>query len=87
MTTKEKLNLLQSAVAQLTELYRELADELPRLEFVGAPAPANSELKKMPRRLYNSGQKRWKSLIQNPRITMEQVKAFFLSKRYQTRRR
>ena len=48
MTAKEKLNLLQGAIAQLTELFRELNDELPKLEFVGAGAPANSEVKKMP---------------------------------------
>lgn len=87
MNTYQQLKRLGEIIAELTALYGELSEELPRLEFVGAHAPANSELKKMPRRLYNSGQKRWKSLIQNPRITMEQVKAFFLSKRYQARRR
>lgn len=47
MTTKEKLNLLQGAIAQLMELYRELNAEIPELRFVGAGASANSELKKM----------------------------------------
>ena len=63
MTTKEKLNLLQSVLTQLTELFRELNDELPRLEFVGAPAPANSELKKMTRRLYFLRQRRKRKTI------------------------
>ena len=47
MTTKEKLNLIQGAIAQLTELYRELNAEIPELKFVGAGASANSEVKKI----------------------------------------
>lgn len=48
MTTREKLNLLQGAITQLMELYRGLNAEIPELKFVGADAPANSEVKKMP---------------------------------------
>lgn len=48
MTTKEKLNRLLAIIGELTEFYGELSGELPPLRFVGADAPANSEVKKMP---------------------------------------
>ncbi len=55
MTTKEKLNRLLAIIGELTEFYGELSGELPPLRFVGAGAPANSELKKMrTERLCNS---------------------------------
>lgn len=47
MNTYEKLNKLGEIIGELTVLYRELSEELPKLEFVGAGAPADSELKKM----------------------------------------
>ena len=47
MTTKEKLNRLLAIIGELTEFYGELSGELPPLRFVGADAPANSEVKKM----------------------------------------
>ena len=48
MNTKEKLDLLAAAISQLGLLYRELNGDMPKLEFVGAGASANSEVKKMP---------------------------------------
>ncbi len=48
MNTYEKLNRLDEIIAELSALYGELSNELPRLEFVGAGAPAISEVKKMP---------------------------------------
>lgn len=58
MNTYQQLKRLGEIIAELTALYGELSEELPRLEFVGAPAPANSELKKMTRRLSRSGRRR-----------------------------
>ncbi len=47
MNTKDKLQILNTAIQELMELYRILDGELPQLHFVGAPVPANSEVKKM----------------------------------------
>ncbi|MGN0807624.1 MAG: hypothetical protein ACI4MN_04155 [Candidatus Coproplasma sp.] len=47
MNTYEKLNRLGEIISELAELYGELSDELPQLHFVGAPVPANSEVKKI----------------------------------------
>lgn len=47
MTTKEKLDRLLCIIGELTEFYGELSGELPKLEFVGASASANSEVKKI----------------------------------------
>lgn len=47
MTLQEQLNRLLGIIGELTEFYSDLAEELPDLRFVGAGAPANSELKKM----------------------------------------
>lgn len=58
MNTYQQLKRLGEIIAELTALYGELSEELPRLEFVGAHTPANSELKKMTRRLSRSGRRR-----------------------------
>lgn len=47
MNTYEKLNRLGEIISELAALYGELSEELPQLHFVGAPAPANSEVKKI----------------------------------------
>lgn len=47
MNTYEKLNRLGEIISELAELYGQLSDELPQLHFVGAPAPAKSEVKKI----------------------------------------
>lgn len=47
MNTYEKLNRLGEIIVELSALYGELSQELPRLELVGANASANSELKKI----------------------------------------
>ena len=53
MNTKEKLNLLAAAISQLGLLYRELNGEIPKLDFVGAGASANSEVKKCRKQCYS----------------------------------
>lgn len=59
MNTYQQLKRLGEIIVELTALYRELSEGLPKLEIVGAGAPADSEVKKMPRRSYRSGRRRW----------------------------
>ena len=59
MNTYQQLKKLGVIIAELTALYGELSEELPKLKVVSAPAPADSEVKKMPRRSYRSGRRRW----------------------------
>lgn len=59
MNTYQQLKRLGEIIAELAALYAELSAQLPQLDFVGAPAPADSEVKKMPRRSYRSGRRRW----------------------------
>ena len=59
MNTYQQLKRLGEIISELTALYGELSEELPKLEFVSSPAPANSEVKKMTRRSYRSGRRRW----------------------------
>lgn len=47
MNTYEKLNKLGEIIAELTALYRDISEDLPKLDVVGAFAPTNSEVKKM----------------------------------------
>jgi hypothetical protein len=62
MYIKEQLNRLTaimenflSLYGDMAALYEELKGELPPLRFVDAPAPANSEVKKIPNvKLLNS---------------------------------
>ena len=49
MNTYHYLKRLGDIIAELTSLYGELSEELPKLEFASAPPPAYSELKKMRR--------------------------------------
>lgn len=47
MSFYEKLKRLGEIISELAGLYGELSDELPQLQFVGAPVPAKSEVKKI----------------------------------------
>ncbi len=47
MNTYDKIKRLGDIITELTELYGQLTEELPRLEFTSVYAPANSELKKI----------------------------------------
>jgi hypothetical protein len=53
MNNYQKLNRLGEIIAELTVLYREFTEELPKLDFVDARAPANSEVKKMPQNVWH----------------------------------
>ena len=48
MNTYQQLKKLGEIIAELTALYGELSEELPKLKVVSAPAPADSEVKKCP---------------------------------------
>ena len=52
MNLYQQLKRLGEIISELATLYGELSAELPELRFVSAPAPADSEVKKMPRRLF-----------------------------------
>lgn len=58
MNLYQQLKRLGEIISELAALYGELSAELPELRFVGAPAPADSEVKKMPRRLFRLEQRR-----------------------------
>lgn len=47
MNLYEKVKRFGELISELAGLYGEMSDELPQLHFVGAPAPAKSELKKI----------------------------------------
>lgn len=47
MNTYHYLKRLGDIIAELTSLYGELSEEMPKLEFANAPSHAYSELKKM----------------------------------------
>ena len=72
MNTKEKLDLLAAAISQLGLLYRELNGDMPKLEFVGAGASANSEVKKMPEILLSHSPSR-------PEMSISKVMIYILN--------
>lgn len=47
MSFYQKLKRFGELISELARLYGEMSDELPQLHFVGAPAPAKSEVKKI----------------------------------------
>lgn len=52
MNWYEKVKRFGELISELAGLYGEMSDELPQLHFVGAPVPAKSEVKKIPRILF-----------------------------------
>lgn len=74
MYIKEQLNRLAAIMEAFTSVYGELANfygdltgELPPLRFVDAPAPANSEVKKIRRRKYFVSRHHSRRWITQPR--------------------
>lgn len=47
MSFYEKLKRFGEILSDLAGLYGEMSEDLPQLHFVGAPAPAKSEVKKI----------------------------------------
>jgi hypothetical protein len=51
MNNYEALNKLGDVIAELTAIYRNIAEDLPKLHFVGEIVP-NDNAKKMPQTLF-----------------------------------